>query len=89
MWKRLNGTPNAVLGLQARLDDIELQWAHHADDRMAQSSSWGEHLHQAFFLELPYRFVKSLVTTVSGPQVGEALCGKSRNWCISNPLTRM
>ena len=70
---------DAVLRLQPGRDDVELQRADHADDRVPQPGLRDEDLHQAFFLELPHRFVEPFVTHVQPDAVGEVLGGKLRN----------
>ena len=72
----LNPTRHAVLGLQPRLDHVELQRPDHADDRVAPAALRMEHLHQPFFFQLSHAVIELLVPGVVQPQAPEMLGGK-------------
>ena len=77
---------DAVLGLQPAGDDVELQRADDADDRLAAAAGDVEHLHQPFFLELPQPLVELLVAGVLQADAAEVLGRKARH--VEKPQRR-
>ena len=75
----LDDDVDVVFAAKPAGDDVELQLADDADDRLAAAGRGVEHLHQPFFLELLQAFVELLVARVLQPHAAEVLRRKSRH----------
>src|SRR5690606_18994183 len=78
--QRLDAALDVVLALQPRDDDVELQRAGDADDRLAPALHGIEHLHQPFFLELLDAVVELLPAGVLEPQPAEMFGREALDW---------
>src|SRR5262245_13737651 len=78
-----------ILSLQPADNDVELQRADDADNRLAAAGGGKEHLHQPFFLELLQPFVELLVALILEPDASEMLGRETRHFRELDRLARV